>query len=134
MFPSEFAGSNPVTPDAKMLAVAKYAQRTARRVLGIELDTKFMIAPTATLLASFSTIPPTERDKEKYVLTFYVDKLPAGFFDKPVSADTTAIIIHELGHYGGNHTEAGYHETMTNIGSALVMLALQEPSFFEFDE
>jgi predicted RNA-binding Zn-ribbon protein involved in translation (DUF1610 family) len=44
---------------------------------------------------------------------------------------TTDLILHELGHEFGNHTESRYHESLTRMAQSLVILALKEPEFFE---
>ena len=64
-------------------------------------------------------------------LTFNIAKLGNKFFDKPVSEITTDLILHELGHHAGNHTEEGYHSLITKMAGELVILALEEPEFFE---
>jgi hypothetical protein len=41
------------------------------------------------------------------------------------------IILHELGHYAGNHTETSYHELITKMGADLIEKALKKPEFFK---
>ena len=40
------------------------------------------------------------------------------------------IIIHELGHSAGHHTEASYHECITELGSRLTIKAIEKPEWF----
>ena len=63
-------------------------------------------------------------------LTFNVDKLD-GFFDNPINASQLDLVIHELGHSGGMHTEMEYHGTITKMAGELVMIALKEPEWFD---
>jgi len=111
-----------VEPTDNMKRTADYAKRIAKRILGIDIGVVF-VKHSDMVLAQFDRLSNT--------LTFNVSKLGNGFFSNPVSAGTTELILHELGHYGGSHTESGYHETLTKLGAELTMLALKEPSFFE---
>jgi len=43
------------------------------------------------------------------------------------------LILHELGHYAGNHTEEAYHKLITKMCGELVILALEEPEFFKIE-
>lgn len=68
-------------------------------------------------------------------LTFYVTALGENWFNDPLDYKVIKLIIHELGHDGGHHTEAGYHKTLTKIGAKLTLEALNNPEFFdEFKE
>jgi len=40
------------------------------------------------------------------------------------------LILHELAHSRGNHTESSYHECLTELAQELVIIALKEPKFF----
>lgn len=64
-------------------------------------------------------------------MTFYVSNLGEDWFSDPLKENVINLIIHELGHYGGHHTEVGYHKTLTKIGAKLMLKALNEPSFFK---
>jgi len=41
------------------------------------------------------------------------------------------LILHEIGHEFGNHTEESYHKALSRMAQELVILALKEPTFFE---
>ncbi|MCJ7817171.1 MAG: hypothetical protein MUP55_04910 [Candidatus Aenigmarchaeota archaeon] len=45
--------------------------------------------------------------------------------------EVLALIIHELAHQFGHHTEMKYHEAICELGARLTMIALKEPSFFD---
>ena len=66
---------------------------------------------------------------EEDTLTFNVSRLK-GFFDEPLT-NTTGLILHELAHSKGSHTEHSYHECLTELAQELIKLALKEPQFFK---
>lgn len=68
------------------------------------------------------------------VVTFNLKNLGEGFFDPPVSRRVLDLIIHELAHEKGHHTEKSYHEALTKIGAELIMMALEMPAFFKVDD
>jgi hypothetical protein len=120
VFGKGLAPSEPVEPTPEMEKVAKLAKKIAKRCIGIDLAVFFIKSPGANEAASFGS----------NCLTFNVSHLH-GFFDKTVSERTINLIVHELGHYAGMHTEASYHELLTKLAGQLVLTALNEPKFFE---
>lgn len=110
-----------IQPDANQLETAKYAQRIAKKFLNCDIEVKFVVGGHGMVTAQYGGRR----------LTFNVSKLK-GFFDKPISAQTTDLILHELGHEGGNHTEHSYHQLLTKLSGQLVMYALQDPGFFKW--
>ena len=64
-------------------------------------------------------------------LTFNCRRLDQNFFDSPIQERTLDLIIHELGHEYGNHTQETYHSALTSMGAQLTRLALNEPKFFD---
>ena len=64
------------------------------------------------------------------VLTFNVSKLGTKFFDKPVSNRVLDLVIHELGHEFGMHTEKSYHQAISKLGAELTMIGLKDSKFF----
>lgn len=101
-------------------AVKRYAKKIAKRLLGFDLKVVFVKAKSNEM-ASFG-------DKK---LSLNLTNLPSNFFNEPVSEKTTDLIVHELGHYVGMHTEKQYHQLLTKLGAGLVMVALSEPEFFK---
>jgi len=107
----------------KMAIVSRLAKKIARLTIGkdnlkvrfIECDTKN--TPSATFGMDG--------------LTFYVSNLGKDWFNNPLRESVIDLIIHELGHNGGHHTEVGYHKTLTKIGAKLMLTALNDPSFFK---
>lgn len=120
VFGKGYAPSTPCDPTPEMKKVAELAKKIAKRCIGIDLNVFFIKSPGANESASFGS----------NCLTFNVSHLH-GFFDKTVSERTIDLIVHELGHYAGMHTEASYHELLTKMAGQLVLIALNEPSFFE---
>lgn len=122
VFSHEFVSSTPYEPNADMIKVSELAKRIAQRFLHITIETSFLKSPQATAGASYD---PTTK-----VLTFNVSRLGADFFTPPVSERVINLIIHEIAHDSGMHTESNYHETITELAGKLIMTALTEPEFF----
>lgn len=120
LFGTNFIHTQEVQPDTNQIKVANYAKRIAKRLLNINLTVKF-VKERDMVTAQFGSNE----------LTFNIVKLGRRFFEKPVSVETTDLILHELGHYAGNHTEHAYHDLITKMAGQLVMLALEEPGFFK---
>jgi len=123
IFSHEFVSSTPYEPNEDMEKVSNLAKKIAERFLHTMIGTIFLRSPKATVGASYDTATK--------ILTFNVSKLGLGFFNPPVSERVINLLIHELGHEKGMHTETGYHETITDLAGKLVIVALREPDFFE---
>lgn len=121
LFGTSFVAAESVTPNKEQLLVAKYAKKIAKRLLGIDITVQFVKARDMVTAQYGSD-----------TLTFNVAKLGPKFFNTTVSEVTTDLIVHELGHHAGNHTEMEYHNLITRMTGQLVMLALKEPEFFNF--
>jgi hypothetical protein len=63
-------------------------------------------------------------------LSFNLGRLPKDFFDK-VTWENLDLVIHELGHEKGMHTEMEYHKCITKLSGKLILKALKDPSFFD---
>ena len=112
--------AKPVVPDEAMRAVADLATRIARRCMRVDITVSF-IESTATIAADYG-------DR---VLRFNVKRLGRTWFTDRVSATIIDLLIHELAHEEGGHTEHSYHEAATKLAGELVLIALTEPRFFE---
>lgn len=119
MFGISFAESERVEPDENMQRVGEYAKRLARRLLDIDIKVVFLKSSKATAVADFGDC----------TLRFNVSHLN-GYFQRPL-VETTGLILHEIAHYKGHHTEETYHECLTDMAQALVKIALEEPGFFK---
>lgn len=120
LFGTNLVNSESVEPNEQQLLVSEYAKKIADRILNISINVQF-INDRGVVAAQFGS----------NTLTFNIAKLGKEFFRIPVTSQTTNLIVHELGHYAGNHTESSYHELITKMTGDLVMLALKEPEFFE---
>ncbi len=120
IFGSNYTTSKPYDPDENMVRVADLAKKIAKKCLGINITVSFA-SWDGSVSAQFG---------EKH-LSFNVQNLGKKFFEKPVSEQTINLIVHEIAHTNGSHTEHAYHETITKLAGQLTMLALEEPEFFK---
>lgn len=123
LFGMDISDSKQVQPNSKQAAFADYAKKIAARVLGIKIQVSFVESPKATVLAQYC------RDTNH--MTVNVSHLHDDFFVKTVCYKTTDLILHELGHSRGMHTEESYHRCITEMAGKLIDIALAEPEFFK---
>jgi hypothetical protein len=121
MFGMNSVSAPSIEPTADMRKVAAFAKKIAKRILGIELNVRFV---------RHSQMVAAQYERLSNTMTFNVAKLGSGFFAETVSAPVINLVLHELGHVGGSHTESGYHETLTKLGAELTIIALRDPLFF----
>jgi len=119
LFGADIVSSTPVVPDADMVYVAKLAKLIAVECLGFEIRVRF-----AKWLGS---VQAQYGNRE---LLFNVQNLGTSWFAARLSQQVLDLIIHELAHEKGRHTESGYHAALTFLGAKLVMTLLQDPEFF----
>jgi len=110
-----------IEPTEDMLRVLELAKRIAKRTLGINIVVEFIEMPDSAGIAWYGN----------RTLKFTVNLLPQDWFADPTAAKVIDLIIHELGHEHGTHTERAYLDTLTRIGGELVSIALNEPEFFQ---
>lgn len=106
-------------PDENMIKIAELAKKIAKEFLGIEISVTFFTSRQVSHAASFGN----------RTLNFNVTKLGKQFFVNPL--DTMSLLIHEISHHKGMHTEESYHNCITGMGQFLIKKALKEPKFFE---
>ncbi len=63
-------------------------------------------------------------------VTFNVSELGNGFFTLPLGIRQVGLVLHELAHRKGMHTEEGYHKALSGAGAKLALLVLAEPEWF----
>jgi len=120
LFGKDFVGAEKIEPTKEMLKVKELAQKIAKRILKIDLSVVF-IKSKATCGADFGN----------NILTFNTSRLGKNFWEYPISKEVIGLIVHELGHSKGNHTEISYHKCLTDMAGELTMIALNEPNFFK---
>jgi hypothetical protein len=117
-FGGEWVHAKEIAPSAEQAKVASYAIRIHKRLNDIELEVRFVECPEdRTHMADYGN----------HTLTFNVSALPYDYFKDHLT--TTDLILHEIGHEFGNHTEHRYHEALTRMAQKLLIIALNEPSF-----
>jgi len=122
-FPSSIAtDAKTVDRDDNMDKVAVLAKKIAKRCLGIEVRVAF---------SSWSGVAAQYGNR---TIVFNVKKLGRRFFAPPLSGRVIDLILHELAHEKGFHTEASYHSCLTKMAGELVMIALEEPEFFRKED
>ena len=120
LFGTNFTNAPIIEPDEKQLKVAELSKKIAKELMNINISVSFVKGGHNMVVAQYGG---------KH-LTFNVSRLNNGFFDIPVSQNTLNLILHELGHEAGNHTEDSYHELITQLGAKLTLIALNKPKFF----
>lgn len=120
LFPTKLTDdSEEVEKDENMVKVEELTKKIAKRCLGIDVNVQFFKWTGAAAQYGLRS------------LTFNVKKLGRTFFDPPLSDEVIDLILHELAHEKGFHTEVYYHSCLTRMAGELIMLALDEPEFFE---
>lgn len=120
LFPTDFADdAEEVEKDDNMIRVEELTKKIAKRCLGIDVIVQFLKWTGVAAQYGHRT------------LSFNVKKLGRRFFEPPVSARVIDLILHELAHQKGLHTEASYHACLSKMAGELIMIALYEPEFFE---
>jgi hypothetical protein len=105
-------------PTPQQAKVALYAKKLHQRLNNQDLQVRFVRCKEAKESANFG----------EATLTFNIANLPKDFFDDYLK--TTNLILHEIGHEFGHHTEHRYHEALTRMAQDLLIIALAEPEFF----
>ena len=114
------APSTPVESNEYMKEVAALAKKIAKKCLNIEISVSF---------AKWEGSTSAEYGDK--VLTFNVKNLGKSFFKPALSAETLDLIVHEVAHENGHHTERSYQDTITRLSGELVIIALENPEFFK---
>jgi len=122
MFGMGSCSGSSIEPDDNMVLVSNFAKAIMSRVYDIDIYVDFIDC------GNENTVSATYGGE---CLTFYVKKLGKGFFKNAVSSRVIDLIIHELGHEHGMHTEKSYHQALTKLGAELTMIALEEPEWFD---
>jgi hypothetical protein len=107
-----------VNPTPDMQKVAKLAQYIAQNALGLMITTSFIHLPGNAPCATYGNGR----------ITFNTAKLSKAWFaginditNLPGIESILQLLIHEIGHEHGLHTEQSYHEAICKIGAYLAM-------------
>ena len=114
--PAECLPNSEWTEGMKMTAVL--AKKIAKHCLDINLKVEFLKSK-ATCAADYGN----------QTVRFNITRTGNKCYDKPT--DMIGLIVHELGHEKGHHTEAPYHEALTKMANELVNVALEDPKWFK---
>ena len=102
-----------------MKQVARLSKKISLLYYGFDIDVRF-VTGNATVRAEYGL----------RTLTFHLNHLGREWFNDPLDKKVIDLIIHELGHERGHHTETSYHKAITGIGGMLVEKALRDPMWF----
>jgi len=110
-----------IEPDSNMIFLSDFAKFVMRKIYNIGIKIRFVTSKEMTVSACYGG----------RTLTFNVTKLGKGFFQSQITKDNLVLLIHELAHEFGMHTEMAYHEAITKLGAELIILALKSPEIFK---
>jgi hypothetical protein len=118
-FPHDTVLGEDVVPTPNMLKFKNLAIRIAKDILNIDVEVKFK---------KWVGVRAQYGDR-----TFTVNVMALGkdFFKVYPTVEMLDLIIHELGHEKGMHTERSYHQALTLIGATMTLKALEKPEFFK---
>ena len=119
LFGRKTAASESITPDENMKKVGNLAKKIAKKCLNIDITARY---------AKWDGVAAQYGDK---VITFNVEALGKSFFKPALSSRTLDLIIHEIAHEKGHHTEKSYQSAITQISGELIMIALEDLEFFK---
>jgi hypothetical protein len=106
--------------DENMKEVAKLAKKIAKKCLDIDIQVEFAKWDGSTAAQYGSK-----------TLSFNVKNLGKSFFSPSLSSKVLDLIIHEISHENGHHTERNYLDTITKIAGELIIIALEDKEFFK---
>jgi len=121
LFGTNFNNAPIIVPNDDMKKVARLSKKIAKAYFNIDITVNFVKGGRNMVTAQYGN----------RCLTFNITKLGNGFFSNPLSKNTISLILHELGHERGNHTESNYHECLTDMAGWLIIQAIKEPTFYE---
>jgi hypothetical protein len=133
IFPSdpeeEAKRSKEVKPNQDMQQIADYAKRLAKALVNREIRVRFYSKFGDGVAATYDQVTGT--------LSFNVATLGYDWFKQGITADTTAIILHELGHENQRDPDyahgPAFRRNFETVAGKAVVLALQQPGIFELN-
>jgi hypothetical protein len=122
-------------PFEKLTKGQKYMSDLAKKItkefLGFDL--------TVVFIRTKENLPPASFQLLSNVMTVNLSKVGKGFFKElgltrfyydNMTVPMLDLIIHEVCHKAGNHTEHSYHQAITKLGAELTWKALHEADWF----
>ena len=120
LFPSSIAtDAEVVEENTDMNKVSELTKKIAKRCLGINVNVAFS-SWEGKVAAQYGN----------RTLMFNVKNLGKRFFTPALSARVIDLILHELAHEEGMHTEVSYHQCLSKMAGQLIMIAMDDPEFF----
>lgn len=118
LFGATLADAKVVKPTPDQEHTAKLARMLAKQFMGLELRVVFIECPESNTRADFN--------RADLMLRFNTSKFQDGFW-VGVNKENMSLILHELGHFGGNHTEHSYHDTLTDLSAKIIVAQRSNP-------
>lgn len=108
----------------RMEAVARLAERLARRLLGFDITVVMVSDVTWRFAGTYGS----------RTLTLNLGVLGHAWFNGPLDR-ILDLILHELSHeYESNHLSREYFAAITRLGAKMAVLALEDPSVFKLED
>jgi len=115
--------AKPVPASGGLQSFGKFCQKCAREFQGNSINVKFVDTPGTN----------TRADYGGRTLRFNLALIPKSFFNK-ITSENINLLIHEIAHEKGQHTQESYHREITRLAGAFTMKALNDPGFFTLEE
>jgi hypothetical protein len=108
-----------ITPNKKQMIYAKFVKKVSKKFMGFEVKVRF--------------VKCDDNARANYgnqTVTFNLNYIPESFFDG-INVENIRLLVHEIAHEYGNHTEHSYHDFITTLTGKMVLEALKNPKFYE---
>lgn len=115
--------AKPVPASGGLQAFGKFCQKCAKEFQGNSINVKFVDTPGTN----------TRADYGGRTLRFNLALIPKSFFNK-ITSENINLLIHEIAHEKGQHTQESYHREITRLAGAFTIKALNDPSFFKLED
>ncbi len=115
---------NTIEPTIQQKAFAYFAKKVASEYLNINITVVFVKDDKSPILADYGN--------NRLRFNTGHSKIHSTFFNT-ITAENLDLLLHELGHEGGNHTEHNYHKAITRLAGKLIIRAITDPEFFKLN-